>query len=618
MSISNFFNLTNNPLGISEDSYLLTDHRELDNPSKMLSNGRHINKVFFFDKYIHVTDIIITDQLLNIKIYTDSTKYYETTVAADFFINKRYTVVMDKTYTLPTIKNNIELFIYINNPMLFQSTCDFFFHGNYCYDYSKVDLNILFILLEYFTTNNRHEQITNFFHYINYHLDLGEQYITKVFIKIRELKLPVPIDYLMAYILERRNDTTRYFSFITNNTLHYPFINVLIIMYINQYTSYDVDISVENLIQNQNIIIHNSNKSELYHQIVDYENLIVFLPINSYYLNKHDQNIVQRYSALKRYTKYYDFIINSSLRNNLIFNTISTDIEQIFEALNLTTKRKYHLYRGIAFDIKHNKDSSDKIMDKGFMSKTFLPRIAAAFSSDNCCIICFIYKYTTSLLDISTISYWPGEEEVLTFPGEIYNIIDKKNCMIFNNIITIYFVEVVGNYYENNYNRLLSITQHIPLYDSYVGIITDCLHRHIVYNDPDIDYFNGFVYLISKGTYYIFSQSTYRGGNIKIIPNISEDLGLILKNIINNDDYEFGEFNIIPLPFGTYNFTINVGCYNGKITIDKMNIVIESELDIRNIYEILADGTAELIDKHGNLYTPTMNILLKRDYDDEI
>ena len=394
-------------------------------------------------------------------------------------------------------------------------------------------------------------------------------------------------------------------------------------MYISKYGLYDENISLEKLIKNQNILINNyTSNPTLFRSIIDYLDLIVFLPIhkslqkklngNGLFLTEgiNDKQLVKNYPAFRNYTKYYDGIINTMLRNNINFHMMNDQLKQIFKGLNSTVRRRYHLYRGVNFDItKYTKNNT--ITDKAFMSKTYLPDVASKFTSNYCCIICFIYKYASPLLDISSISYFPNEAEVLTFPGEIYNIFSKKLCYVLGDIITIYFAEITGNIYDNSYDRLLDMTSYVQIYDEYVYKIREILERHINYEDENASYFNGFVYLENCEGIFIFSQSKIRTQGDLMKPDLAKldyylDVGLILKTFITSDLFEFGEINIGKLPYGVYKLKVNYGniLIDDDINLD-INLINENSLYLINYDKF------ELIDPNGKSFTGVKNIIMK-------
>jgi len=646
-----FFNFLLMP-PLHEDGVLLSCYSELHNLHTLFKDNHKINAVYMLNQYYHNSVDITGIHSVNIEIIADNDIYHAKIPNLDNFINGRFDSTLDKLAFV--IVNNIskdnsiesnrlssqsgEDVTHLNssNPILFtsesikiylditgivcmdlfQTTCDFIFNDTQ--DYGKVDLDILFHLLQSFTSNDEYEKITQIISYMNYYLDRGGNEINEVFLSIPRVN--VSIEYIMAYILERRKDTHRYFNFIMNNDLHFIFISSLQVLYISKFEFYDDDISEEKLINKQNIIIDNTSNEDLYRSIVKYSNIIVYLPIHKSMKNNkngifknisnQDSSLALKYPSFKRYTKYYDGIINSSLRNGLNFNAINPDIEEIFKALNSTIRRRYHLYRGIDFDLSFLTKSNDRVMDKAFMSKTYLPNIAETFSGDFCCIICFIYKYSSPLLDISSVSYFPHEAEVLTFPGEIYNIISKKQCYISGSSLTLYFVEVVGNYYENNFDNLMKMTKYQPMYDIYANIITNCLRKHINYNIQDLPYFDGIVYLITKNYTYIFSQSKIRTLADRENPDrvkldFDLDFGNILKNIMSESTYELGEIDMLKIPFGTYKYH---GEVNGFIIDDSIDLTA-MDLGTQILY-LLQFDEFEIIDEDMNSYTCWKNILL--------
>jgi len=570
------------------NSYMINETSELYSPYEMFISNDKIYKTYTIIPYIETTKVDMKDQDITVKLFNGKIEYM-TKINARWFINKRFSSVMDKFPVSCDIYEDFLPYTYIENEEIFSITCEFFFHGGN--NYSKINLEILFKLLNKFTNNNKYEETIHFIEYMNHHLNIRDKNSSILpppgfenNLKIDNISLSsnmntelstiyraipyltIPSDYLMAYIFERRNNIIHYMDFIRINYIHYNFIYALQILYISEFGLYEENITVEKIIKKQDLIINNYVKNtKLYKTIVDKFDLIVFLPIHTSLEDKHinfNKSLISEKErlALKKYTKYYDEIINNSLRNRINFNGINKDIEEIFKVLNSTVRKKYHLYRGVTNGENLNKASNNRIVDKAFMSKTYLPTIARKFTTNGCCILCFIYKYGSPLLDISSVSYFPEEAEVLTFPGEIYSIIGKKKCCISSVIIDIYFVEVIGNYYENNFLNLLNVTTYKPIYDVYNKIIINCLKRHIDYNDKSLSHFNGIVYLKTAYEVYIFSQF---GTNDNNELNYYNDLGCILRAIMLYDYYEFGELNIDFLPFGLYNYRATV--YNKNI-----------------------------------------------------
>jgi len=123
------------------------------------------------------------------------------------------------------------------------------------------------------------------------------------------------------------------------------------------------------------------------------------------------------------FTKYSSFLfkpINLALRKGIISVSLDEIVREMIEDLDETTSLPPNLilFRGVGeFPDFH---IGDIITDQGFMSKTSNPVSAFPFAKK---ILFFLhYPVETKQISISAFSRFPNEEEVLTYPGESFQI----------------------------------------------------------------------------------------------------------------------------------------------------------------------------------------------------
>ena len=394
-----------------------------------------------------------------------------------------------------------------------------------------------------------------------------------------------------------RNEPMYYFDFILSTDVKFLFLSNIQIRYVSRFDMFESRFIPDDIKYRQEYVMnYDMENSEFYLKLVDELNLLIFLPIDPDYYSEYDSELLQYYPIVKKYTKYYDEIINNNLRMGENFNAMNSIIRQIFDVLSKSNKKTGYKYRGVSFTPNCK---NQRFIDMGFLSKSFLPSIASKFTGDNrCCLMCFVYKYPSPMLNISSISYFPQEAEVISYPGEIYTISNKYKCFLNGDIYTIFEVEVIGNYYENNYDVLLEKTKYNEESDVIAQKVNELLNKHIDYlNDKNT--FNGIVYLETDSKTYIFGQGKETDFDL--------DFGLILKTIFskNNEKYVLGEINLPELDFGKYDIVSIVSSFKFSIELDSDNLKTEG-IEFVNYFPF------KLVDEEGSIYEATNEILLSR------
>lgn len=141
------------------------------------------------------------------------------------------------------------------------------------------------------------------------------------------------------------------------------------------------------------------------------------------------QNILHQ-SALRKYTRYYDEVINHGLRNDRLSETAYRLVKKIIEAVDNVKPLEHEmiLFRGVRSteDFKvENLHIGDIITDKGFTSKSSSVKQALKFSDKTCCLLAIVYPPGSKQISLTKISHFPKEKEFVTYPGEVFEIVDE-------------------------------------------------------------------------------------------------------------------------------------------------------------------------------------------------
>lgn len=391
-------------------------------------------------------------------------------------------------------------------------------------------------------------------------------------------------DFFIGYFLQ--NDLVKalsFFSILKENELLNVFAQELQIHYVNKFGIYEKEFDLDKLLEKQDILIKDLSKKIFFKRLVDELNLFVHPP--KYEMSNEEKEKYRsitsskKYPELRNYTKYFDKIINTSLRGKFRFDLMEKELKGILSALDHAPKTNMFLYRGII---------SDKIMDEftdfGFMSKSLSPSTATSFAGGECCFFVFLYPNGTSGIDISDISHYPDEEEVLTYPGEVCKIVKKMTTVINFQLMDLNIVHVVGNVYDNKF-QIIQKTEYKKEYDERVEMIEKLLKSHIDYNHVKNE-INGFVYLnyfkdedrIINLIFHQDREDILSGQKSKTSCEIEfdfdagkthlhtildfekatlfSDVGQILSHMMTEVGFELGEVNTPVLKFGEYIFKL--------------------------------------------------------------
>lgn len=203
----------------------------------------------------------------------------------------------------------------------------------------------------------------------------------------------------------------------------------------------------------------------LVYLITEYNLVIVNLP--QYYLSpdyiEQCAHVLRNSTSFTQYSRHMDTPINYGLRNKCI-DTPSWDIVEgmlnhLDDAPDLPNA---YFYRG---------SSKFHEINLGFISKSVNLESALGFikwenQSHNCCLTIYYYPGVSKHMYIKSVSKFPDEEEVLTYPGEQFQITKSYKWMFdLHNVITVYFAEF-QKYIEESPEINTHIDQQlIPLFE---------------------------------------------------------------------------------------------------------------------------------------------------------
>ena len=171
------------------------------------------------------------------------------------------------------------------------------------------------------------------------------------------------------------------------------------------------------------------------------------------FTNKEDQNLSkEEKEVLKLYTYQYDKAINSSLRKNeaseFIYGTIKSIIDVVKKVQSL---QPLLLYRGITPWM--NLEVGTKFSDLGFSSKSYDVRAASKFLGDTCCMLVLGYTKPSNHLFVEEFSKFPKEKELLTFPGEQFEVVEIGGANNeYGEMVKAYYCKYIGNIYNGDFD----------------------------------------------------------------------------------------------------------------------------------------------------------------------
>jgi hypothetical protein len=170
-------------------------------------------------------------------------------------------------------------------------------------------------------------------------------------------------------------------------------------------------------------------------------------------INKEDQNLSEKEKeVLKLYTYQYDEAINSSLRKNEASEFVYEIIKSIIDVVKkVQPLQPLLLYRGINpwMDL----DVGMKFSDLGFSSKSYNLRAASKFLGDTCCMLVLGYTKPSHHLFMEDVSKFPKEKELLTFPGEQFEVVEVgETTNEYNQTVKAYYCRYIGNIYNGDFD----------------------------------------------------------------------------------------------------------------------------------------------------------------------
>ncbi len=153
--------------------------------------------------------------------------------------------------------------------------------------------------------------------------------------------------------------------------------------------------------------------------------------------------------ALEMYTYHFDNAINSNLRKGRTSYFISGIIDNILSALNKVEQvGPFLAFRGIKKPWT-NFHVGMKFRDPAFQSKSWHPICALEFTGKVCCMFVLDYHVPTKQIFLEGITQKKDEHEVLSYPGEEWEIIAEGTYSWDNNPpIKAYYCKYLGYHIE--------------------------------------------------------------------------------------------------------------------------------------------------------------------------
>ncbi len=160
----------------------------------------------------------------------------------------------------------------------------------------------------------------------------------------------------------------------------------------------------------------------------------------------------QQKEVLSNYTYRYDGLINTSLRRNEVseytFGLVKSIINIVKDSPPLPP---LVAYRGITpwMDL----EVGTKFADLGFSSKSYSLEMSSGFATGECCLLVLGYTQPSHQLFMDEFSKFPDEKELLTFPGEQFEVVEIGNVAgRYAEMIKAYYCRYVGNVYDSNFD----------------------------------------------------------------------------------------------------------------------------------------------------------------------
>lgn len=152
------------------------------------------------------------------------------------------------------------------------------------------------------------------------------------------------------------------------------------------------------------------------------------------------------YSLLTDYTKYFDEAVNQGLRTGVMSEKCDRIVKAITQAIDESspTTKAMTLFRGVKstkeFNIR-DMNVGDFLYDPGFSSKSGKEHPAFNFAGDYCCVLVVEYPVGSKLLSMKEYSLFPEEDEYLTYPGEVLEIVKTSKNYRNMKILTVKPIE---------------------------------------------------------------------------------------------------------------------------------------------------------------------------------
>jgi hypothetical protein len=159
---------------------------------------------------------------------------------------------------------------------------------------------------------------------------------------------------------------------------------------------------------------------------------------------------------LGMYTHEFDTAINSCLRKNLL----TPKTKFLAESINLAVAKTkllppLMLYRGVSSWGAYEVGTS--FVDLGYSSKTISLQTAFGFADSSCCILFMGYLEPSKHIFMIPYSKYRGEDEVLTFPGERFEIVEEGTVTLSKTTKKAYYCRYIDNIYGNIHPDLSTI-----------------------------------------------------------------------------------------------------------------------------------------------------------------
>jgi hypothetical protein len=147
---------------------------------------------------------------------------------------------------------------------------------------------------------------------------------------------------------------------------------------------------------------------------------------------------------LGMYTHEFDTAINSCLRKNLL----TPKTKNLAESINLAVAKTkllppLMLYRGVSSWGAYEVGTS--FVDLGYSSKTISLQTAFGFADSSCCVLFMGYLEPSKHIFMIPYSKYRGEDEVLTFPGERFEIMEEGTVTLSKTTKKAYYCRYIDN-----------------------------------------------------------------------------------------------------------------------------------------------------------------------------